>query len=155
MLCRWYHDTNRWHKRKTKEKAQTLINASPPLPKGASSIHCPSITHQSTGAGGMWHVTKSTHKVSWSQTLLTTTSVLSPLPQRCWVSHCVNCALWQAGETDAATIYFFYFLATVNSSLLPWVIGLMSGNNRSLAPSHMISFFVLAACKNLSWSLES
>lgn len=94
--------------------------------------------------------------------ILTATSVASA-PQRRWFSHCVNRTLWQARETDADTFYIsniflflsFFFLTTVNSSLLPWVIGLVSGNNRSLAPSHTISFFVLAACKNLSWSLES
>lgn len=150
----------RWHKRKTEEKKWALINAFPLLPQSAS-IHSKSIFYRDLRAKEMGHVAESTGGVSLSQMLLTATLVLPPHPQRCWFSLCVNCAFWHTRETDADTFCIsdlnlslsLFFLTTVNSSLLPWVIGLISGNNRSLAPSHMISFFVLAACKNLSWSL--
>ena len=140
----------------------------PLLPYGAG-IQFPAVGTPTGlwGPAGAQHIAEGSCRVSLPQMLLTATSVLCPSIRRCWFSHCVDCAPWQARETDADTFYisnlflffFFFFncfvLPTVNSSLLPWVIGLMSGNNRSLAPSHMISFFVLAACKNLSWSLES
>lgn len=106
----------KWQKIKRKEKETSF----PPTPTWCqySIPRCgdtrPSPTRM-WGAVGTQHIAESSCRVSLSQMLLTATSVLPLLPQRCWFSHCVNCALWQARETDAGTFYisnlflFFFF----------------------------------------------